>query len=148
VSRPVHIYAGLPLVHWRPSVTVRVRAANPPERPLFVGIARSADVESFLKGTAYDEVRASSSTVESITHHIGALASTPVISPGEQSIWAAASVGSGTRDMVWRAHDGQWLTVIMNADEAHAGQRDPNYEKRKHDSNREPSEHPKLLPST
>jgi hypothetical protein len=95
---------------------VRVRAANPSERPLFVGIARSADVESFLKGTAYDEVRASSTTVESITHHIGALASTPVISPGEQSIWAAASVGSGTRDMVWRAHDGQWRTVIMNAD--------------------------------
>ena len=95
--------------------TVRLRAhANENGKPVFVGIARTSDVERYLSGVA-------TSTVTSLDYwpfdadyedHFG---SKYAERPANQGIWAAQTT-TGNGELRWKVEDGDWSIVLMNAD--------------------------------
>ncbi|BDZ57719.1 hypothetical protein GCM10025872_13760 [Barrientosiimonas endolithica] len=97
-------------------VRIQVRGIEP-GRPVFVGIARRADVERYLRGTAHDEM--STFTTDPLrvswTRRPGESVAPP---PGEQPFWVATSqvTGPGTAELQWDKSLGEWMAVAMNAD--------------------------------
>ncbi len=96
--------------------TVRIRATPAdPAVPVFVGIARSADAEGYLRGVAHADiadVEVDPVTVE-YADHPGAAPASP---PGEQTFWDRSDAGTGIRTLNWDVSAGDWTVVIMNAD--------------------------------
>ena len=99
--------------------TTRVRVDPAGDAPLFVGIARDADVQAYLRGVAHDQV-------QDVDHRHGDLiaryervpgAGTPQ-PPGAQRIWVASSSGAGTQTLRWKPRSGRWSVVVMRADAA------------------------------
>lgn len=80
---------------------------------VFVGIARSDDVEEYLgasgwiiagsHGDRYDDGLS--------TYH-----QRPATPPAEQDFWAASATGSGRQTLDWPSQSGTWTLVVMNAD--------------------------------
>ena len=91
---------------------VRIRVTpNGVGGPLFVGIARSADIDHYLAGVNH--------TV--ITEFFGDKTEAveggpPSAAPGSQDIWVASATGSGSQTLLWEPTDGSWTVVVMNAD--------------------------------
>ena len=91
--------------------TVRLETMAKGGKPLFVGIARTRDVDAYLKGSAHSEVsdidyapfRARYDQLE------GARPPGP---PAEQRFWAA----QGEHALTWDVQSGDWSVVVMNAD--------------------------------
>ena len=100
-----------------------MRAHGNHYRPgLFVGLARTADAEAYLRGVGYAELvelgerTGTGEPVRSTTtDHPGG---PPAQAPAEADIWAAAAGGTGTRTLTWRPTDGDWTVVLMRADGA------------------------------
>lgn len=92
---------------------VRVRAARADGGPVFVGIAREADLDRFLAGVAHEQVRDIDHD-EVISDRAVGRARAPV--PGTRDIWVAQASGPGTRTLRWDATGGRWAAVVMNAD--------------------------------
>jgi hypothetical protein len=98
------------LVRLRLTVTSDVGA-----KPLFVGIARSEDVDRYLAHVEHDELRDSDSDVSGIDYRrLGA--GPPTALPATQSIWRAHTTGTGTQTITWPVEKGHWSAVVMNAD--------------------------------
>src|SRR5262245_12947459 len=95
--------------------SVRVSATGTADEPVFVGIARSADVDAYLGGVARDVVTDFEVDPFSVTtsRHPGALRAS---APAAQDFWAASAQGAGTQSMTWPADEGDWSVVVMNAD--------------------------------
>jgi hypothetical protein len=95
--------------------TVRVRASAPDGRPVFIGIARTADVDRYLLLSAHAEISAASGA----PFHYDSLrrggTERPAV-PGLQGFWAAATTGWGTQSVTWKPDRGRWAIVVMNAD--------------------------------
>ncbi|GLY39808.1 hypothetical protein Amsp01_058310 [Amycolatopsis sp. NBRC 101858] len=90
----------------------RIRATGT-EKPVFVGIARTADVARYLAAAEYTTVTDLTETGAVTTIHPGgALGGRP----GDAGIWAAGATGVGTRTLVWPVRDGDWTLVVLNAD--------------------------------
>src|SRR4051794_1633474 len=94
---------------------VRVKVDQESSKPVFVGIAKTDDVERYLKGV-------SSTTVTDVDYspfkasyddHAGARRATP---PAQSRIWAASATGDGRQTVNWEMKDGDWSVVVMNAD--------------------------------
>jgi hypothetical protein len=91
--------------------TVRVSATAAEGTPLFLGIARTADVERYLRGVAHEQVT-----------DFGAARTTalpggePRGAPGAETFWAASTAGTGTQTLDWELTEGTWSVVLMNAD--------------------------------
>ncbi|WP_346742729.1 DUF4389 domain-containing protein [Spongiactinospora sp. TRM90649] len=96
--------------------TVRVEVGGS-ATPLFVGIARRADAEAYLRGIAHDEVThlAFFPGVDDISllRHAG---TAPTSAPGALPIWAAKATGTGVQTLTWDVRPGDWQIVVMNAD--------------------------------
>src|SRR4051812_49897992 len=94
---------------------LRLKTASRDGKPVFVGVARTRDVERYLHGTAYSTV----SDVEldpfdaTYRRHGGARQAAP---PARKDIWAASATGDGRQTVTWDAEDGDWSVVVMNAD--------------------------------
>ncbi len=82
--------------------------------PVFVGMARSADLAGYLDGTgvAHADFRASPIDV----WYAPVAAGRQVGTPTKEGIWAAWSVGPGARTLLWPPRRGGWDLVVMNAD--------------------------------
>ncbi|GAA2757954.1 hypothetical protein [Actinopolymorpha rutila] len=93
---------------------VRVTAARVDGEPVFLGIARSADLATYLRGTglAHADFRASQVGVR----YAPVAAGRQVRSPVQEGVWAAWSVGPGARTLTWPLRRGGWELVVMNAD--------------------------------
>jgi len=92
--------------------TVRVRAtSNDPAKPVFIGIARTADVNAYLGAVAYSVVRPDGSGVA--RDHAGG---PPATAPGRRTIWVASASGTGQQVLTWRPHGGDWTLLLANAD--------------------------------
>jgi hypothetical protein len=91
-------------------VRIRVTPTNESTR-LFVGIARSADVDRYLAGVNHTVI--SEFWGERVEHVGGGPARS---APGAQHFWVASSTGSGRQTVVWKPADGDWTVVVMNAD--------------------------------
>jgi hypothetical protein len=98
--------------------TVRLEAESRDGKPLFVGIARTSDVERYLSGvphtTLHDvEPGPFDSFDADYTRHAGQRHPS---SPEHADIWAASNQGAGPQTVDWEIEDGDWSVVVMNAD--------------------------------
>jgi uncharacterized membrane protein YdfJ with MMPL/SSD domain len=99
---------------YSPSLLGKVRIRVTPVSagpPLFVGIARSADVDRYLAGVNHTLV---SDFFGNKVEAVGG--GTPRSAPGTQNFWVASSSGPGARNLVWDSTKGAWTVVVMNAD--------------------------------
>ena len=91
---------------------LRVDGANTTD-DVFVGIARTADVERYLAATDHTLV------VEVDNHtalyrEIGG--TRQIASPLDQQFWTASTSGTGEQELTWEARGGRWSVVVMNTD--------------------------------
>ena len=94
---------------------VKVTAESRDGKPVFVGIARTSDIEDYLAGVPYstvDDIEASPFSAD-YTRHSG---HRHPVSPEHAGIWAASSYGNGSRSFEWKVDDGDYSVVVMNAD--------------------------------
>ena len=96
-------------------VVGKVRLEASSSKPVFVGIARKADVDAYLAGTSYADATKLDLDPFKVTYvpHRGAAAPGR---PAAQSFWAARAAGSGTQSLTWKTRSGEWSVVVMNAD--------------------------------
>jgi hypothetical protein len=94
---------------------IKVTAESREGKPVFVGIARTSDVEDYLAGVPYttvDDVDVSPFDAD-YTRHSG---NRHPVSPEHAGIWAESSHGNGRQTIDWEIDDGDWSVVVMNAD--------------------------------
>ena len=91
---------------------LRVQGAGDSD-DIFVGIARSADVERYLDDAAYSEIVEVDNHAPRYEQVIGDGAVEP---PAEQNFWTASATGTGEQELDWQARGGRWSVVVMNAD--------------------------------
>lgn len=84
-------------------------------KPLFVGIARTGDVERYLAGVEYDEVGELEIDPFGVEYRRVSGSAAPA-SPAEQRFWRVQAAGTGTQTVVWPVEGGDWSAVVMNAD--------------------------------
>jgi hypothetical protein len=80
---------------------------------VFVGIARSDDVEGYLDDAAFSELIDFDHRDPDYVEHGGA---GTVPAPAEQDFWTASATGDGEQELTWEARNGRWSVVVMNAD--------------------------------
>jgi len=94
---------------------IRLEVTPQGEKPVFAGIARTSDVDAYLRGVAHTLVTdvESSPFEASYSPRDGERRAAP---PAGESIWAASAQGNGTQELSWEIRDGDWSIVVMNAD--------------------------------
>jgi hypothetical protein len=85
------------------------------ERPVFVGIAPTADVDRYLARTAHAEVTDVSLDPFRADYRARG-GERPPAAPAEQRFWTASAHGSGPQTLTWKVRRGGWSVVVMNAD--------------------------------
>jgi Domain of unknown function (DUF4389) len=90
--------------------TVRIRSES--ERPVFIGIAREADVAEYLGGVEHAVVTEIGREPRYAEHPGGA----PDGPPADQPFWEASATGAGEQTLEWEPEDGSWNIAVMNAD--------------------------------
>ena len=95
--------------------TIRVQATGTSAKPVFVGVARTAQIDAYLRGVAQDEL--TDFDVDPFTADYKRRPGTAVpATPVSQSFWAGRTSGSGRQTLTWPVEKGNWAVVIMNAD--------------------------------
>ena len=99
---------------YSPGVLGKVRIRVTPAASgsaVFVGIARSADVDRYLAGVRHTVVS------EFFRDKTRVVDGGPARSaPGQQHFWVASDTGRGTRTVLWDPSKGSWTVVVMNTD--------------------------------
>jgi hypothetical protein len=98
---------------------VRLGVESRSDKPVFVGIGRTSDVQDYLRGVAHTNV----TDVEygpfdgpfEVDYDTRGGSARPA-PPAESGIWAASEQGSGHQTLKWDVEDGDWSVVVMNAD--------------------------------
>jgi hypothetical protein len=103
------------IVHRGRLATIRVTATGTESRPIFVGIARKAQVAAYLHGVARDEISDLELDPFSVDRkrHVGAVVPP---APAEERFWSRSASGSGRQAIRWPVRKGNWAVVVMNAD--------------------------------
>jgi hypothetical protein len=95
--------------------SVRVKAQS--SRPLFIGSARAADLDHYLRGTEHDDVaRLTYHPFQVDYDHADGHAAPRA--PVEESFWVKSTSGTGSLALDWKPLPGDWRAVVMNADGA------------------------------
>jgi hypothetical protein len=95
-------------------VQIQVRSADP-LREIFVGIGPKAAVETYLRGSAYDEfVSAELDPFRATFRRVPG--STSAVPPAAQTFWVATAAGTGLQILEWNKVPGTWSIVIMRPD--------------------------------
>jgi hypothetical protein len=95
---------------------LRVRAESNDGKPVFVGIARTGDVERYLRGTAHTVVDDVDFDDPFHADYSARPGDGRPAAPAQQRFWAASAHGPGERALEWPVDDGDWSVVVMNAD--------------------------------
>jgi hypothetical protein len=93
---------------------VRITVAGTTGKPVFVGIARQADVESWLSGTARDSIVEVTDGTAGYERTAGVVRAVPA--PAGQDFWLASTTGTAGATLEWQATDGNYTVVLANAD--------------------------------
>ena len=96
--------------------TVRLQATAREGEQIFIGIAHSSDVDTYLTGVAHDEVtRINWSHGDTVKYSRidGAATATP---PADQTFWATSASGPGQQSLTWDVKGGNWSIVVMKPD--------------------------------
>lgn len=92
---------------------IRLRAQG--DRPVFLGIARQADIDRYLAGVHHTEVTNVRYSPFNADYRDIAGTRTPD-APARQSFWVASAAGSGGQEVTWTIQPGDWAVVLMNED--------------------------------
>lgn len=95
-------------------VEVEVRDLDETE-DVFVGIGPRAQVERYLRDVALDRLLQANWPGGVRTERIEGPGFRVPPPPAEQDLWVASDVGRRA-EIRWRASDGDWVVVVMNAD--------------------------------
>lgn len=96
--------------------TFRIRAVHDdPTQGVFVGIADTSDVDTYLGGVPHAIVEDLDDESFSLTYRIDASGEVPG-SPGEQPFWIGSTYGSGPQTLEWEIEEGDFSFVLMNED--------------------------------
>jgi hypothetical protein len=95
--------------------TVRVRAENTRAGAVFVGIARTADVDRYLSGVGHSQLTDFADGDPTYDVQPGRA---PASRPGGQDFWVSQATGGGEQTVSWDVESGNWSVVAMNADAA------------------------------
>lgn len=93
----------------------RIAASSADGKPLFVGVARRADVDRYLAGVAH-------STLDDVNFdpfeptYTRADGHVVPPRPAAQRFWVEAKTGTDTQSVSWKLRTGHWRVVVMNAD--------------------------------
>jgi hypothetical protein len=88
---------------------------EPRDKPLFVGIARSADVDRYLRGVHRDLV--TNIEIEPFrADYRERTGDARPTRPAAHDFWAASAHGAGRQTLTWDVEDGDWSVVVMNED--------------------------------
>ena len=94
---------------------VRLQVESRDEKPVFVGIARTSDVENYLQGVSHSTLTDVSTSPFEADYDDHAGDRRPV-APADSQIWVASEHGSGKQTLNWEIEDGDYSVVVMNAD--------------------------------
>lgn len=95
---------------------VRIRATAVGTSELFVGIAPTADVDTYLDDVAHETIDDIDDDLDpTYAYRAGSRMVGP---PSDVDIWVSQATGPGTIDLEWEAQSGEWSAVLMNADGA------------------------------
>jgi hypothetical protein len=94
---------------------LRVRAESNDGKPVFVGIARTSDVDDYLRGTSHAIVSDIDYSPFHADYDVRGGVGSPG-APGDQRFWAATAEGDSRQELTWDVEDGDWSVVVMNAD--------------------------------
>ena len=94
---------------------IEVSAQPRDGKPVFVGIARTSDVERYLAGVPYTTVNDIDVDPFSADYERHSGNRHPV-APEHAGIWQASSQGTGKQSIDWKVDDGDYSVVVMNAD--------------------------------
>jgi hypothetical protein len=83
------------------------------DKPVFVGIARTHEVDAYLDQVQRDEITDLDFDPFAIDKHRETGEARPAM-PAAQTFWAASSVDG--RPLDWKVRSGDWSVVMMNAD--------------------------------
>jgi hypothetical protein len=116
-SDDVNIDTGLP--NWafdrHDYSRVRLSAQSVDGKPVFVGVARTSDVDRYLGGVAHATVTDFESSPFRVSYDEHSGSKHPLI-PAGSPIWTASTHGIGEQHLDWKVRDGNWTVVVMNAD--------------------------------
>jgi hypothetical protein len=96
-------------------LTAKVEATGAGGRPVFVGIARKADVDRYLAGAAHDEVTDFDVDPFRAEYRRSPGAARPA-APSVQSFWLASGQGDGLQRVTAPMNGDDLTVVVMNAD--------------------------------
>jgi hypothetical protein len=94
---------------------IGVTAQSRDDRAVFVGIARTSDVERYLGGVPYTTVNDIDVAPFRADYERHSGNRRPV-APEHAGIWVASSHGAGKQSIDWEIDDGDYSVVVMNAD--------------------------------
>jgi hypothetical protein len=93
--------------------SIRVEADS--DRRLFIGVARTADLDRYLRSTEHDEVSYLDYHPFQFEYdHVDGDA--PSVAPADATFWAKSTRGTGSIALDWKPRPGSWRAVLMNAD--------------------------------
>ena len=94
---------------------VRLDVESQSGKPLFVGIARTDQVSSYLSDVSHTILTDVDFDPFEAFYSRQAGERSPA-APGGERIWAASAQGAGPQTLTWEVEDGDWSIVVMNAD--------------------------------
>jgi hypothetical protein len=94
---------------------LRVEADAHGDKPVFVGIAPTNEVDEYLRGSAHDLVTDVDFSPFEADYSTRDGSATPA-PPAQERFWAATAQGAGDQSLTWDVEDGDWSVVVMNAD--------------------------------
>ena len=94
---------------------VQLEVASEGDEPVFVGIARTEEVASYLRGVGHTRVTNVDAFPFEASYRRESGKRRPA-APARESFWATSTQGRGTQTLDWRVDEGNWSVVVMNAD--------------------------------
>lgn len=96
------------------SIRIAAESADP-GKDVFVGIAPRQDVDRYLSGANYSELRdVEFRPFRTEYREVQGTAQLPA--PADQAFWVASAAGGGAQNLDWKIAAGDWSVVVMNAD--------------------------------
>jgi hypothetical protein len=96
--------------------TIRISATSTSGKPVFIGIAPRAAVDTWLGTTGVDQIDDLQFEPFQVTikRAPGTVAALPA--PASQKFWTVTSSGTTTQVLNWKVSSGDWAVVVANAD--------------------------------